>query len=103
MLDEELSGFKSKKGGVDVLGSLQDARVISIDSVSGMLVVNVGKKQKAKIGSTFKVFRGERELGEARMVEVRNNVSGALVISKVHKDIVFKVGDRLQVNLQTTR
>jgi len=102
-LDIELTGLSQRKGKVDVHGSLQEAKVVSIDSASGMLVANIGSKQKAKVGSSFKIFRGERELGRGTIVEVRGNVSGVLAVSKVHQDVVFKIGDRLQINLQSGR
>ena len=92
-------GFEKDKK-LDRTGTIQSAKVISIDSQSGMLVLNVGEKGEAKVGMKFVLSRGEQELGEAIVTEVRKNISGLLVITKAHKDFTFRVGDSARVKLQ---
>jgi flagellar basal body-associated protein FliL len=60
-------------------GSLQQARIVSIDQESGMLVFNLGESQGAKIGMTFRLTRGQTPYGKAILADVRNGVSGAFV------------------------
>ncbi len=60
-------------------GSLQQARVVSVDQESGMLVLNLGENQGAKIGMGFRVSRGQQALGKAILADVRKGVSGAFV------------------------
>ncbi len=60
-------------------GSLQQARVVSLDQESGMLVLNLGESQGAKIGMTFRLTRGQQPYGKAILADVRKAVSGAFV------------------------
>ena len=60
-------------------GSLQQARVVSLDQESGMLVLNLGESQGAKIGMVFRLTRGQQPYGKAILADVRKAVSGAFV------------------------
>lgn len=60
-------------------GSLQQARIVSLDQESGMLVFNLGESQGAKIGMTFRLVRGQQPYGKAILADVRKGVSGAFV------------------------
>jgi len=62
-------------------GSLQQARIVSHDSDSGMLVLNIGENQGAKIGMTFRLARGQQPYGKAILADVRKGVSGVFVES----------------------
>jgi hypothetical protein len=62
-------------------GSLQQARIISLDQESGMLVLNLGESQGAKIGMTFQLTRGQQPYGNAILADVRKGVIGAFVES----------------------
>lgn len=60
-------------------GSLQQARVVSLDQESGMLVLNLGESQGAKIGMSFRLSRGQQPYGKIILADVRKGVSGAFV------------------------
>jgi len=60
-------------------GSLQQARIVSLDQESGMMVLNLGESQGAKIGMTFRLTRGQQPYGNAILADVRKGVSGAFV------------------------
>ena len=60
-------------------GSLQQAKLVSIDQESGMMVLNLGEGQGAKIGMTFRLTRGQQPYGRAILADVRKGVSGAFV------------------------
>jgi flagellar basal body-associated protein FliL len=62
-------------------GSLQQARIVSQDTESGMLVLNIGESQGAKIGMTFRLARGQQPYGKAILADVRKGVSGVFVES----------------------
>jgi flagellar basal body-associated protein FliL len=62
-------------------GSLQQARIVSQDLESGMLVLNIGENQGAKIGMTFRLARGQQPYGKAILADVRKGVSGVFVES----------------------
>lgn len=60
-------------------GSAGQAKVVSIDSQSGLLVLNVGESQGARIGTTYRLTRGDQPFGSAIVADVRRNVCGAFV------------------------
>ncbi len=62
-------------------GSLQQARIVSLDQESGMLVLNIGESQGARIGMTFQLSRGQQPYGKAILADVRKGVSGLFVES----------------------
>lgn len=82
-------------------GSLQGARIVSIDGRSGLLVLNVGRTAGARIGMTFRLVRGERPFGRAILSDVRDDVAGAFIESLDNRDEQARVGDA--AILETTR
>ena len=60
-------------------------------------VANLGRRQGAKIGMPFQVWRGERKLGLVRVVDVRESISGA-VIQSLDPSEKVRVGDILRVD-----
>ncbi|MCX6868964.1 MAG: hypothetical protein NTV46_22735 [Verrucomicrobia bacterium] len=60
-------------------GSLQQARIVSLDPQSGMLILNIGESQGARIGMTFRLTRGRQPYGKAILADVRKEVSGVFV------------------------
>jgi hypothetical protein len=83
-----------------VPSTLQDAMVVSIKEEWALVVANVGRKQGVKLGMPFKVIRGDSEIGLVRVVNVRDNISGAVIQSLDSDKDKIKVGDRLQVAAQ---
>jgi len=59
-------------------GSLQHAKIVSIDAQSGMLVINAGEKQSVRRGMSFTIMRGNRKVAEAIVADVRKDFSGVL-------------------------
>jgi len=83
-----------------VPSTLTDAMVISIKEELALVVANVGKKQGVKAGMPFKVIRGESLIGLVRVVNVRDEISGAVIQSLESDKNKIKVGDRLRVEAQ---
>ena len=83
-------------------GSLQQARVISLDQESGMMVLNLGESQGAKIGMTFRLTRGQQPYGKAILADVRKGVSGAFVenLDKVAES--SRIGDLAVLETQAS-
>ncbi|MES2995779.1 MAG: hypothetical protein V4733_03120 [Verrucomicrobiota bacterium] len=81
-------------------GSLQQARVVSVDSESGMLVLNVGESQGAKIGMTFGLTRGAQPVGKAILADVRKGVSGLFIESLVSTADLPRTGDQAILETQ---
>jgi hypothetical protein len=74
-------------------GSLQQARIVSLDQESGMLVLNIGESQGAKIGMTFRLTRGQQPYGKTILADVRKGVSGVFVESLDNPAEVPRPGD----------
>lgn len=75
---DEVLGLRQKPAPASA-GSAGQAKVVSIDSESGLLVLNVGESQNARIGTTYRLTRGEQPFGSAIVADVRRNVCGAFV------------------------
>lgn len=58
------------------------AKVLSIDSESGLLVLNIGEQQSVRIGSTYRLYRGDQPYGTAIIADVRRRISGAFLQSE---------------------
>ena len=91
-LDVEL-GIRHKPLPQVDFGNLQEAKVISIDSQSGLLVLNAGGKQQVRIGMTFRILRGNGQIAEAIIARVRPDISGALVVTLEDTKIAVRLGD----------
>jgi len=60
-------------------GNLQHALVKSIDEKSGLVVLNVGTKENARIGMVFNIMRGDQLVAEAMVADVRPDICGVFV------------------------
>ena len=60
-------------------GSLQQARIVSLDQESGLMVLTRGESQGARLGMSFRLSRGQLPFGKAILADVRKGVSGAFV------------------------
>lgn len=76
---DSVSGLRQKPLPDVRTGDLQQARIISLDQQSGMLVLNLGETQGARIGMTFRLMHGQQAYGKAILADVRKSVSGAFV------------------------
>ncbi len=75
------------------LGTLQHARVVSIDGDTGLLVMNAGDKAGALIGMVFRINRGDRQLAEAVVVETRRHIAGLLIQNLEDENNPVRLGD----------
>lgn len=98
-LDVEL-GLGHKPQPQVNLGNLQEAKVISIDSQSGLLVLNAGEKQQVREGMTFRIMRGNSQIAEAMIAGVRPDISGALVIKLEDTKNAVRLGDIATIKIK---
>jgi len=70
-------GLRQKRPPAVRFGTLQQAHIVSLDQESGMLVLDLGESQGAKIGMTFDLLRGQQPYGKAILFDVRKGISGA--------------------------
>lgn len=90
---DSVSGLRQKPLPDVRTGNLQQARVVSLDQQSGMLVLNLGETQGAKIGMTFRLMRGQQPYGKAILADVRKGISGAFVEQIDSQDHTPSLGD----------
>ncbi|MCC8148399.1 hypothetical protein [Akkermansia sp.] len=81
----------------DGAGTLAEAKVLSIDSESGVVVLNAGKTAGMQIGMPIQIARGAQTIGEAVVTDVRKEVCGALVQKLVAPADPVRVGDSASV------
>lgn len=74
-------------------GSLQHAKIVSIDTETGMLVINAGEIQSVRRGMTFAIMRGNRKVAEAIVADVRQDFSGLLPTQLDDPKDVIRNGD----------
>jgi hypothetical protein len=79
-------------------GTIHEAGVIGVKDDYGIVVINVGSNSGAKIGMPFRLFRKDRPLGASVIVDVRDNVSAALIKNLREKEDYPKVGDLASVD-----
>jgi hypothetical protein len=92
-----LPGGQQAQPSQETPGSITDARVISVKEELALVVANLGRRQGARIGMPFQVWRDGRQIGIVRVVDVRESISGA-VIQSLDPSQKVKVGDMLRVD-----
>ncbi len=76
---EVVLGLRNKPEKHVDRGSLQHARVVSIDAESGVVVLNVGEREGARIGYRFTIMRGDQFIAEAMVADTEEDVCGVFV------------------------
>lgn len=96
-------GIESAKANDPQLaaGTLHHARIISAKKDYGVIVFNVGREGGVRIGMPFRLHRKDRPIGRTIVVDVRDNISAALVQTLIVADDGPRVGDIASV--ATTR
>jgi flagellar basal body-associated protein FliL len=90
---DSVSGLRQKPLPDVRTGTLQQAKIVSMDQATGMLVLNLGETQGAKIGMTFRLLHGQQAYGKAILADVRRSVSGAFVEQIDLQDHTPRLGD----------
>ena len=78
--------------------ALLDARVVSLKEDAGVIVFNVGARHGVHTGMPFLIYRQDKPVARALVVDVRQDVCGAVVQDQVSKDEPVKVGDSGKVD-----
>lgn len=88
-------------GGAKVEGiepTLNDGMVVDVKEDLSLIVGNIGEKQGVRVGMPFQVWREDKRIGEARVVDVRERICGAIIQNLESEKIPIKAGDRLKVD-----
>jgi hypothetical protein len=86
-------GLRQKPRPQIAHGSLQHAKIVSIDPESGVLVVNAGEGQSVNRGMTFDIMRGNRKVAEAIVADTRKDFSGLLPTLHTNSEDPIRIGD----------
>ncbi|MEI8285575.1 MAG: hypothetical protein WCG52_11375 [bacterium] len=78
--------------------SLQDALVVDTKDELSMLIANVGKAHGVQLGMPFLILRDGRRIGSAKIIDVRERVSGAVIQNLTSDDVRVEKGDILKVD-----
>jgi len=81
----------------ELAGAMDDARVLSIDSESGLIVINAGRAAKVEVGMPMEITRGDQAIAKAIVTDVRKKVAGMLVQKRLNPALSVAVGDRVSV------
>lgn len=81
----------------DFAGTLDNASVLSIDSDSGLVVVNVGREGGLRVGMPVEISRGDQILANTIVTDVRKEVAGVLILKLLNPALMVAVGDRATV------
>lgn len=98
-LDAQL-GLRQKPRPDVRTGSLQQAKIVSIDQESGLLVLNVGEAEGARIGMSFQLSRANQPYGKAIVADVRKAVSGVFVDHLDRTSETARLGDTATLETQ---
>lgn len=72
---------------------LHNARVVSLKEELGIAVFNVGSRQGVRPGMPFSIYREDKPVAHALIVDVRQGICAALLSDLVSKDEPVKIGD----------
>jgi hypothetical protein len=78
--------------------TLTDATVVEVKPEFALVVANIGRNAGAKVGMPFQVWRDNRRIGDVRVIDVRDRISGAVIQNLVSEEDSIKTGDRLRVD-----
>lgn len=92
-------GFRFKPQRQISAGTLQNAKIISIDQESGLVVLNIGRSKDARIGMQFSINRGNLNIATGIIAEVRQNIAGLLIQETTNQDLIVNIGDSAKVLL----
>lgn len=93
---DSVLGFRQQPAR-DGAGNPSESLVLSIDTDSGLLVLNAGRAAGMRVGMPLQVARGAQTIGEAVVTDVRKEVCGALVQKLQTPTEVVRVGDSASV------
>ncbi len=78
-------------------GTPEEAQVLSIDSESGLIVINAGREARVRVGMPMEITRGDQVIARAVVTDVRKKISGMLVQQHLNRSLSVNVGDRVSV------
>ena len=96
---EEALGRRNQPSTRTERGTVSVSRVVTVDSESGLVVLNAGKEAGLRPGMRYRIERSGTHLGDATVAITRPNVSGLLMQNLTKPDHVVRSGDAAHVIL----
>ncbi len=96
----EILGSADAPEAVSLEPTLSDGMVIDLKEDLSLVVANIGSRQGVKVGMPFQVWRDNKRIGNVRVVDVRDRISGAVIQNLESEKQPIKTGDRLRVDAQ---
>lgn len=78
--------------------NLLDARVVDSKEDLSLLVANVGSINGVKVGMPFRILRDGQLIGNAKVIDVRERISGAVIQNLSSENTRVEKGDTLKVD-----
>lgn len=91
-------GFRNEPAR-DIAGTPDNSAVLSIDSESGLIVLNSGREAGMRVGMPVEITRGDQAIAAAIVTDVRREVSGVLVQKRLNTSLSVAVGDRVSIKI----
>lgn len=78
-------------------GTAREARVVTIDSNTGLAVVNAGSDEEVGVGMRFRIERSGTRICDATVGLVRADVSGLLLLPLINPEVTAQPGDLAKI------
>ena len=91
---------KDAGSNADTPADLNNGRVLSFKEEYSLIVVNLGSRAGVKVGTPFLVTRDNKRVATARVIDVRERYSGAIIEQYGSPTEKVKVGDGMHVDFQ---
>jgi hypothetical protein len=89
---------QTTRGQANNPGDLRNALVVNVKPEGGIAVFNMGSRDGVRVGMPFQIFRGNKVIARAMVVDIRKDVCGAIVQELLGADNLVKTGDRGEVD-----
>ncbi len=101
--NEAVAETAAKDSGATAMpaGELNNGQVISVKEDISLVIGNIGSQQGVKIGMPFLIQRGNHLVARARVVDVREKISGAIIEEYGSNTEKVKVGDTMHIDVQS--
>lgn len=78
-------------------GTAQEARIVTIDSNTGVAVINAGSEAELSVGMQFRIERSGTHICDAYVAVTRPHVSGLLMQPLINPEVSAQPGDLAKV------
>jgi len=92
-----VADYISPKGEISK-SNLNDAKVVDLNKSIGLLVANVGSADGVKVGMPFQILKNKELIGSAKIIDVRERISGAVIQNLISDNMQVEKGDILKVD-----